>query len=240
MRRLALLLLCGLASTASADRRLFTYTYEYSTELQGETSLQLWHTQSRTTWETDTSQALEHGLEIEHGLTDHWDAALRLVFEQINSGDPALPSTPYGFQRVQLDTRYRFADRGEWPVDVLLYGHGAKPFGQHIYDASAAAVLARDFDAATVAININGAVEFKPDPEPRFGYAAGITYELHPKLNLGAETYATISDGERAFAGGPVIALAPASNLWLTFTLGFGINDEAPALAGRLLLGIEL
>ncbi|HEY5921435.1 MAG TPA: hypothetical protein VIV11_07180, partial [Kofleriaceae bacterium] len=140
----------------------------------------------------------------------------------------------------RLDTRYRFADRGEWPVDVLAYGHGAKVFGEQIYDVQAAAVLARGFDALTATLNIIGAVEFKPDPEPRFGYAAGITYELHPKLNIGAETYATLSDGERAFSGGPVVALAPSSKLWLTLSLGFGINDEAPALAGRFILGLEL
>src|SRR5574338_894979 len=73
-------------STAHADRRMFTSTYEYKTVPEGHTALEFWHTESRDTWDNTTPQHLEHILEIEHGLTDHWDAALYTVFEQVASG----------------------------------------------------------------------------------------------------------------------------------------------------------
>jgi hypothetical protein len=233
--------LSSTGSTASADRRLFTYTYEYKTVPQGHTAIELWHTQARATWDADTDQALEHIIEIEHGLTDRWDAALYWVFDQTVSGNPAMvPSTPFAFHELKLETRYRFADRGEWPVDVLAYGEVVKVFGEKVWEIEGKAILARDFDNLTAAINIIGALEFEPEPEPEFGYAAGLSYELHPKLSIGAETYAKITEYEQSFAGGPALAVAPSSNLWLTFTLGFGFNDEAPALAGRFILGVEL
>ena len=228
------------ASTASADRRLFTYTYEYKTVPQGHTAIELWHTEDRATWDPDTVQGLESILEIEHGLTDRWDAAIYTVFEQTASNNPAVESTPFSFHEIKLETRYRFADRGEWPVDVLAYGEVVKVFGEQIWEIEGKAILARDFDKFTAALNIIGALEFEPEAEPEFGYAAGLSYEVHPKFSVGAETYAKITEYEQSFAGGPALAVAPAANLWLTFTLGFGFNDEAPALAGRFILGVEL
>ena len=90
------------------------------------------------------------------------------------------------------------------------------------------------------AVNIIGTVDFRSKIELELGYAGGITYELHPKVNVGAETYGNITEHEKVFAAGPILAVAPSSNLWLTFTFGFGFNDEAPALAGRFILGVEL
>jgi len=237
---LVLTLPAVLSSTASADRRLFTYTYEYKTVPQGHTALELWHTQARDTWDSSHVQTMEHVLEVEHGLTDHWDAAMYWVFEQTSSDVMGVASTPFAFHELKLETRYRFADRGEWPVDVLAYGEVVKVFGEQVWEVEGKAILARDFDKFTAALNIIGALEFEPEAEPEFGYAAGLSYEVHPKFSVGAETYAKITEYEQSFAGGPALAVAPAANLWLTFTLGFGFNDEAPALAGRFILGVEL
>lgn len=247
MLRAALALLAVTASSAWADRRLFTYTYEYRTTHAGETSLELWHTETRTTWDPDdpgSASMLESVLDIEHGLTDSWDVSLYFVATQTESHDPVLPSEPLRFAQIALDTRYRFADRGELPVDVLALARIGKQFGQGIFDAEARGVLARDFGAFTAAVNAIAAVEFGPDvAETTFdlGWAAGLTYELHPKLNLGVETYGTIDldESETLASVGPVLAFAPSTDLWLALTASFGIGD-APAAAGRLLLGIDL
>jgi hypothetical protein len=223
-------------STASADRRLFTHTYEYRTVPEGRTTIEIWHTEARDTWDADTVQAMEHVLEVEHGITDHWDAGVVFGFDQ-TSGPMA---SPFAFRTVELESRYRFADRGEWPVDVVAFVELVKGFGDGSYDGAGTAIVARDFDAVTASVNIVGAITYQSRTEAQFGYAAGISYELHPKLSLGAETYATIADGATTFAAGPGIAVAPSSHLWAAFTIGFGINDEAPALAGRFILGIEL
>jgi hypothetical protein len=238
----------ALSSTASADRRLFTHTYEFKTVPQGHTAIELWTTQYRPTWSSDDPGAgtgLEQIVEIEHGLTDRWDAALYTVFTQFASDDTTTPtpSIPYNLHEMKLETRYRLADRGEWPVDVLVYGELAKEFGEGVYEVEAKTIFARDFDKLTAALNVIGEIQFGsdvPETEVEVGWAAGLSYELHPKFNVGVETYGSAEEGEVAAAVGPALAFAPAGNLWATFTMGFGLTDEAAALEGRLILGIEL
>jgi hypothetical protein len=250
MSRTALvsLLLLSATTTASADRRLFTSTYEYKTMPAGATAVELWHTQSRTTWDDGdpgSATALENILEIEHGLTDHWDAALYMVFTQLASHDAMLPSQPYAFHELKLETRYRFADRGELPVDILAYAEVAKEFGEGVYEVEGKGIFARDFDRFTAAFNAIAEVEFGPDvpeTELELGWAAGISYEVHPKLNIGVETYGALEfedETEVLATVGPAIAVAPSSNLWFALTTGVGL-DEAPKFTSRLILGIEL
>lgn len=237
------MLLAALHTPASADRRLFTHTYEYKTVPQGHTAVELWHTEARDEFGGDV-QALEQRLEIEHGLTDHWDAALYSVFTQLSSEDPMIPSQPYALHEVKLESRYRFADRGELPVDIEAYGEVAKEFGESVWEVEAKGIFARDFDRLTAALNVIGEVKFGadvPETELELGWAAGMSYELHPKLNVGVETFGEIEleESEVLASVGPALSLAPSSNLWVTFTAAFGF-DEAPAVSGRMILGIEL
>jgi hypothetical protein len=233
-----------MVSEARADRRLFTTTYEYKTLPEGQTSLELWHTESRDTWDNTTPQRLEHRLEIEHGLTEHWDASLHTVFGQVAGGTVAgvtTDSEPFHLAEMKLESRYRFADRAELPVDMLVAGEVAKAFGESVYKAEVKGIFARDFDKVTVALNVVAAIGFGKDAgetESEFGWAAGATYEMHPKLNVGVETFGKIEHDGASL--GPIIAIAPHSSFWLTFTAGFGLTDEAPAMSGRLLLGVEL
>ena len=230
------------STTTHADRRLFTSTYEYKTVPEGRTAIEMWHTESRDTWNANTTQRMEHILEIEHGITDHWDAALYTVLTQIAAEDPAM-SESLALHEMKLETRYRFADRGEWPVDVLVYGEFAKEFGDSIYEFEGKVIVAREFDRLTAAANLIGAVEVGrdvPEAEGEFGWAAGASYELHPKVNLGVETFGQLAENELQWSVGPALALAPASSLWLTLTAGFGLTDAAPAFSGRMILGLEL
>jgi hypothetical protein len=252
MKRFAVALLLSplpmlaLSSTAAADRRLFTYTYEYKTVPQGHTALELWHTESRPHWSSDDPGAgtgMEQILEIEHGLTDHWDIALYNVFTQFSFDDPMVPSVPYNLSEMKIESRYRFGERGEWPVDVLAYGEVAKKFGESNYEIESKLIIARDFDKLLAAVNVIGAVEVGsdvPETEGEFAWAAGLSYELDPKFNLGFETFGFVEEGEVGAAIGPALSVAPAGNFWATFTAAFGLSDESPDFEGRLILGIEL
>ncbi|MBS1122293.1 MAG: hypothetical protein H6Q90_4521 [Deltaproteobacteria bacterium] len=229
------------SSTAHADLRSFTATYEYSTVPEGKTAVELWHTQGRNTWDADTPQTFEQIVEIEHGLTDKWDIALYSVFEQI-AGD-AMTAEPFHFAELKLETRYRLADRGEWPVDTLLYFEAAKHFGESAYAVEGKVIGARDFDRLTAAVNAIAELKFgkdRPETELELGAAAGLTYQVHPKVRLGAEAYGTYEEAELALAAGPAVSLAGSSSFWITITAGFGLTDEADALRVRAIIGIEL
>jgi len=227
--------------TAAADLRSFTQTYEYSTTPEGKTDLELWHTQARRTWDSDTPQTFEQIVEIEYGITDHWDLALYTVFAQA-SGD-VMTAEPFHFAETKLETRYRLAERGEWPVDTLLYLEAAKEFAESLYELEGKVIGARDFDRLTIAAN--GIVEVKfgknaAETEPELGFAAGATYQALSKLRIGAETWGQFEEGETQWSVGPALAFQPGGVLWLAATAGFGLTDEADAFSARAIIGIGL
>jgi hypothetical protein len=233
------------AGTAHADLRSFTHTYEYATMPEGKTALEIWHTQTRSTSDSNSPQILESILEIEHGITEHWDLAFYQVFEQVAAG--AL-SENFHLSEAKLETRYRLAERGEWPVDTLLYLEVAKEFGESLYEFEGKVIGARDFGDVTVAANAIVEVKVGKDAaetEPEVGWAIGATYQAHPKVRVGVETWGAYEEEELYANAGPVINLAPASNFWTTLTLGFGLTDEAEGatfgfFSARILFGIEL
>ena len=67
----------------------------------------------------------------------------------------ATPAGDVGFHfaEMKLETRYRFSERGEWPVDLELYGEGVKVFGEGTYETEAKIIAAKDFDQLTVVAN---------------------------------------------------------------------------------------
>lgn len=235
----------ALAGVARADRRAFTETYEYTTMPEGQTAVELHTRQSRATFDGDASpQAFVFQLEIEHGITERWDVALYHVFAQASDGMGG--GTGVALTEMKLETRYRFAERGERPVDFVIYGELAKQFGVGAYDVEGKAILARDFGRATVAANLIAEVGFGPDvaeTELELGWAAGLTYEVSPRWKVGAETWGGFEaehTDEVAASVGPALSWAPASRVWISATAGFGVTDEADAFSLAAIVGLEL
>jgi hypothetical protein len=242
MKRAVALVASLAASPAAADRRTFASTYEYQTLYGGQTAFELALTERQQDLDRDTFE-LEQSFEVEHGLTDRWDAGLAGVFTQVGSDDPALARS-FGFYALRLQTRYRFAERNEWPVDVAVQAQLDKQFARSVYTTEARLIVGRDVDALSVAANAAAAARLGgdvPGAEYVVGWAVGVAYEVHRKLDVGIEAFGAIdfATEERHAAVGPLIALAPSSQLWLTASASYGLAD-APELTLRLLLGIEL
>jgi hypothetical protein len=166
---------------------------------------------------------------------------MRTVLEQV-AGD-VMTAESLHLGEIKLETRYRLAERGEWPVDTLLYFEVAKDFGASAYEVEGKLMGARDFGALTAALNLISEVKFGQDTaetELELGWAAGVTYQAHPKLRLGAESWGAIEDSEVAASLGPALSVAPASDFWVALTAGFGLTDEADAFSAHAIFGIEL
>lgn len=167
------------------------------------------------------------------------------VFSQA-SGD-AMTAVPMHLSEIKLRSRYRFAERGELPVDVLAYGELIRDFGASAYAAEVKAVLARDFGMVTVATNLIGEVGFGADvaeTEVELAWAVGASYELSPTWKLGAESWGGFEPSEvdeslSAYAG-PAVSWAPSTKLWVTTTGGFGLNDNSDKFSLRALIGLAL
>ncbi len=242
---LAFLGVAASTTLAHADRRAFTRTYEYMTMPEGQTEVEIYSTQSRSTFDGATSpQSFNLQLEIEHGITDRWDVSLYHVFKQ--SSDGMGGSTPLTMSEIKLRTRYRFAERGQLPVDLLAYGEVIKEFGASVYGLEGKAILARDFGKATIAANLIAETKVGGDvdeTELELGWAAGVTYEVTPRWKVGAESYGGFeleAPDEVAASAGPAVSWAPSPSLWVTTTAGFGLTDQADAFSVRAILGLGL
>lgn len=234
------------ASSARADRKSFAYTYQYATLPEGATELEIWHTQLRDSWDSGSPQRMEEKLEIEHGVTDHLSMSMYTVLTQVASSDPT-EAQPLSLEAVRFENRYRFAERGEWPVDTVAYVELAKDFGKSVYELEGKAIFAKDLDKVEVAGNGIVEVYVGNDAEggahAEYGWAVGATYEVTPKLHIGAETWGEYAEQKVRTAIGPAIGVA-AGKLWVAGTAGFGLTnyeDEAiGAFSARILMGVVL
>ena len=244
MRPLIVLVAVALPAAAHADRRALTQTSEYLTAADGQTEVELYTTQTRSTWTDGAAESFQLRLQLEHGVTDRWDVALSHVFDQ-TSGDAAT-STPLHLSTAELRSRYRIAERGELPVDVAVHGTLAKQFGASAYVGAATIVVARDFGLLTIAGNAIGAIGFGGEvakPAIEVGWAGGATYELSPTWKAGAESWGGFdvehTDRIEAWAG-PAVSWAPSARLWVTATAGFGVNDRSDRFSVRGIVGMAL
>jgi hypothetical protein len=250
MRRLRLTVLAVVLvwpAAAGADRRSFTRTFEYMTMARGETEVAIYTTQSQATFDGDSPETFELQLEIAHGITDRWDVSLHHVFDQTTgNGTTADPGQPLHFSEMKLRSRYRFSERGELPVDAAAYLEAAKVFGGSVYEAEARAIVARDVGMVSVAVNPIVALVFGgdvPEPELALGWAAGVSFEARPTLEVGAETWGWFEAeaiDEAAASAGPSLSWAPSTSFWIAATVGFGLNDNADRFNLRGLIGMHI
>src|SRR5688500_8372779 len=114
-----------LPALAHADRRGFDFTYEYATQPASGVELEVYNTQGldgvNAERAADRDSAWQHRAQVEYGVTDRFDLALAQVFEQID-----LEGARYAATVVRA--RYRFAERGEWPVDIAAIVEAGKRF----------------------------------------------------------------------------------------------------------------
>jgi hypothetical protein len=231
----------GQATAAHADRRAFGYTYEYNTMAAGGLDLELWNTQARSSFDGGAASG-EWKAEVEYGITDHWDLAVYQTFGQ-DGHDGAV-----GYRETSVESRYRFAERGQWPVDVLVYLEVAKGFGETAWDVEPKLVLARDLGKVSVNFNFAPEVQITKHGDaavstalsPR--WALGAAYELSPRWKVGAETFgeADLDAKTTSAAAGPSLSWAPSTKLWVASTAAVGLTHDSDDFSLRFVLGIGL
>jgi hypothetical protein len=239
------LAMLAVPTAAGADRRAFTFTYEYPTQPEGNLELELWNTQIRDgLGEDGGTSALEQQLQIEYGITDSTSIS---VFQTLEQGGGS--GLHYG--RTKLELGHRFAERGEWPVDLTLYLELAKPFGAAAVELQPKLILARDLGAFTLAANLIGEIELARETdangdkaiETTFvpAWAVGLTYDVVPQLKLGAENWGERNTEKHVESwAGPAVAWAPSTKFWATASAGFGLTEYSADLVVRFILAVGL
>ena len=236
---ITMLLACALlAPSARADRRTMIRAYEYMTQPQGNLELELWNDVSApVAGGFDQASTLQR-IELEYGLTDHWDLALYHVFGQD-------PGASLRFDSWRLETRYRLFEKNVLPVDVMLYFEIERPANfTEPWVIEEKLILEKDFGRFALVANLAGEQKpFHGNQGYQWEIDAGARYEVMPQLRLGAEfwtiqeTAAGITEG--SYYLGPAVSFA-SSKLWVQLGAGFGIGESSGSTFVRSVLGINL
>lgn len=100
-------------SCAMADTRSYVWIYEYGTEPKGGAEIEYYFT-AQHGGKDSTGTSYEHQVELEYGITDHWDAGMYQMIKKEGSGS-------LDYEGFKLKTRYRFGERGKYFIDPEVY-----------------------------------------------------------------------------------------------------------------------
>ncbi len=240
-RRYATLVLClatiALAclrpQIASADRRLYVWSYGYGTTFPSEMEME--HTLTSTTLDAQDpgTTSWEQRIELEVGLTRHWDFAYYQIFSQPADGS-------FHYDAFQIRSRIRFGEAGRWPVDPLIYleyRRSSRFTEPHEFEAKL--VLERGFKRVNAALNLTEEVVFAPGVEFETAYSAGVSVQLHPIISLAAEAFGDLA-GEDAKAHylGPTVSIS-MDRWFFDIGAGIGLNSASADVKARAMVGIE-
>jgi hypothetical protein len=238
-----------LASRADADRRAYGTTYEAVTAPQGELDVETWSTFA-SQGEVEggpASRGIREMIELEYGITDHWDVALYNMLDMMTAS-----GAENGYAGLKVETRFRPSDRGEWPVDPVLYFEFQQLFhGDANQKYEAKLILAKDLGKVNLAANV--ALEEERTTEPAWNteveYAFGASYALTPAWMIGGEVFGKAEKGEmggienRTWAG-PALSWAGGGRgvlrgVWVTLAGGAGLSGEADPYYARAIVGFQ-
>jgi hypothetical protein len=216
-----------------ADQRHFVWTYEYLTMPPGEGELETYYTSSTPDLQDmEGNVSVEHQVELEVGMTPRFDFSIYQSFLQE-------PGDNLHYKGYKLRARYKFGQKGQYPLDPLLYlEYKGKPdFSEHGWETKL--ILAKDMGRLNLALNPVVEIEVgHGETEMEFEYALGTSYRFTSTLSLGLEA----KGGGHAHYIGPVIAHG-SEHLWVALGSAFALSSsdaQAPKFQMRLLLGIGL
>ncbi|MHB1232149.1 MAG: hypothetical protein ACYCZQ_06180 [Burkholderiales bacterium] len=123
--------------------------------------------------------------EFVYGLTDHTEAALYLDYQKAEDG-----AWTHAAKRVRI--RHRFAEKGEYPVDIGVYAELERPYHENnTLEGDIKLTLEKDFGLLTLDFNPTFSKVLKGVETNNgwgFGYAAAAVYRLnetwHPRLDF--------------------------------------------------------
>jgi hypothetical protein len=227
------------APAARADRRSMIRAYEYATQPEGNLEFELWNDVEAPKDGGFDAAATTQRVELEYGLTDHWDMALYHVFAQ-------QPGAGFHFDSWRLETRYRLLEKNALPVDVLLYFELERPADfAEAWETEEKLILEKDFGRFALVGNLVLEQKlFHADQLHSFEVDFGARYEVAPQLRVAGELW-TIQETVNgvttgSWFAGPSVSWA-GSRLWLQLGAGFGIgNDTSGATFVRSVLGFNL
>ena len=162
-----------------------------------------------------------HNLALEYGITD------RLMMDgRVTLDHPENQNTDFDFGR--LETRYRFADQGDWPIDVALSGEanvGRLENGRYQYGVEPRLILSKDFSKLNFTINVAEEL-WANRGAPSAQLASGARYDLTQFFRFGSELKYEVHERSGSVIPQVWFAFPHDVTLKVGFSAGFDRNRE--------------
>lgn len=233
-------------SVSHADRRNFVWAYEAKTIGKGEAETEYYFTALANKAPTDTDYQMDfhHDLELEYGITDHFDLALYQMFRHQEGED-------FQYRGYKVRARYRFGEAEEYFLDTLLYVELIhKPLSNEI-EFEEKGVFSKNIGSFLISFNTTLEQEAQYEAalqEYQFTQTLALGYQIKPWLTVGTEwmvnTLITSNAGyeNTACLAGPTISFA-GQKVWWNLGALYQLTqeyDEHARFEVRSLLGIYL
>lgn len=222
------------ASSASADRRKYVWTYGTGIMSPEESELEFYQTTKLS-----ESNSWEYRIELEHGLSPRADLSVYQIFTQADGES-------FKWDAFQIRTRYRLAEPGKIAFDPVLYlEYNRRLDLKKQNKLEGKLLLARDFGKVNLAVNPVYEFFWAPgDPVHEAGIDLGFSYELSYKFALGLEStsrYEMLKNAEDETSSyvGPTMSFATGS-IYYTVGYAWGITDDSDDARVRFILGAHL
>jgi hypothetical protein len=252
LRVLYILVICA-AEFATAQDRIFTYTYQSQVLGPQQYEIEVWNT---LRWgRPDYYRSLVQRVEFETGLARNLQTAFYLNFNSTSAATPASGSPPTG---ASLESGSELSFSNEWkyklldpvadPVGLALYGEFT--IGSAEFELEPRLILDKVTGITTLALNISAEFESEAEVHPdgseetehsteiHVNFAAG--FRVAAGVHLGIEVFSKngLVDGQLAYSAlyaGPTVSYA-ADRFWANVTF----MPQVGALKGATSDGLVL
>ena len=166
-------------------------------------------------------QFIRNNFACEYGITEHWMVDGRLTVEDARHDEPA-------FQASRFETRYRFFEEGERPLDVAVSGEfntERSRSGRQEPGVEPRLIVSKDFGQLNLTSNLPVEIPLRTGSAaflPSFGFR----YNTPHLLRFGAEVKHNTHTHEDAVVPQIWFALPHEVTIKLGFSFGFNRNKE--------------
>jgi len=176
----------------SVEAREYLVNQGYHTADQGEVEVEFYNDMNLSDLDNDGTYHSKHQIEFEYGVTDHLQVAYYEVYTWDRTKD-------WERDAFKVETKLRFAEAGEWPVDVALYTEYKNPDGHREKNSDEVEnkiILNKDFGPWNVVGNFVFEKKINTDSPWGYEYTAGANYAVTPQTRLGVELKQGLGDSK--------------------------------------------
>lgn len=229
---LGLFIFLGWVSFSFADARSYVWTYEYQTMPQGASEMEYYETVKVPDTNDPAIKTLEHWLEYEYGITNKLDGAVYFMWKTKDKRFEA--DTKYDMTKLRF--RYRIGEKGQLPVDTLLYAEYKRSARHHDpHKIELKVILAKDLGDFNLSYNQILNQDLESDGITESEYALGLSYKLNNNISLGIESKGSYLSDKYYF--GPTVSVRPGK-FWVTAGFVSALHKRADDLQARVIVGV--